>query len=410
MEGVFLAIMSSLATIMCVQLLVPLAVRVGFLDVAKGHKNHEGEVPPIGGLAMFMGLVFVQVIWSTLGQEGFLSFGIMSAASLLILIGALDDRFALPINLRFVAQVFSILIIAFSPGTVLDSLGRMISPSTLELGIIAFPVTVFAAVAVINGMNFVDGIDGLAGGLAAVSMLLIAAMAMIGGCTNELFVCLAMLGCVVGFLAFNLRCFGRPRARVFMGDAGSMFLGLMLASLLISLSQGSHPPIPPALSLWILALPLLNLVGVIGVRLSAGKSPFQADRLHVHHICLDAGYTVNQALIVIVGLHALIGILGIVAFAAHVPEYVLFYGFSALVACYTLISRKPIHLKRALRYLHPRVFRYPQAECDLSAHKTPLVRRVSKYSWSGIFDEAKHAQTNRPDSLPLQSCPSKSTE
>lgn len=410
MDGVLLVITASLATIVCVQLMIPLAVRVGFLDVANGHKNHEGEIPPVGGLAMYVSLCLVQLIWFSLSQDAFLSFGVMSAAGLLVVIGALDDRFALPIHLRFVVQTLAILIIAVSQGTVLDNLGRLVASSVLELQLLALPVTVLVGVGAINAMNFVDGMDGLAGGLATASMLLIAVMAMIGGCTSEVLVCLAMLGCVAGFLVFNLRCCGRSQAKAFMGDAGSMFLGFMFASLLISLSQGPQPVIPPALALWLFGVPLLNAFGVIAVRLSAGKSPFKADRLHVHHICLDAGYTVNQALIVIVGVHILIGMVGLVAFAANVPEYAMFYGFCIVVGLYTLIFRNPEYLRCHLVYLHQVLFGDARAKCRAGNCKALRVFQAPTFAWSRIVRQDKHSSTNRRDSLPLRSCPSETAD
>jgi UDP-GlcNAc:undecaprenyl-phosphate GlcNAc-1-phosphate transferase len=411
MEGVCLAITAALITVICIHLMIPLAIRMGFVDVARGHKNHEGEVPPIGGLAMYMSLALAQAIWLNVGNDGFVTLQLMASAGILVLIGAVDDRFALPIKLRFTAQVVSILIVALSQGTVLHSLGQLVSTRALELHIFALPLTVFAVVAAINAMNFVDGVDGLAGGLAIVSMSLIAAMAMVAGRAQELSTCLALLGCVSGFLVFNLRCFGRLRARIFMGDAGSMFLGLMISSLLISLSQGPRPAIMPAMALWLFALPLLNALGVIVVRLSAGSSLFRADRLHIHHFCLDAGYTVNQVLIFLLSLHALIASVGCAALLADVPESIMFYGFCALSIGYTLIAKNPKRLGMLLTHIHPIIFGSRHTKFHMTKQETPRSLRLTAYSWQGVFGDGKHVnKRNRSDTLSLRRCSRETTE
>ena len=148
---------------------------------------------------------------------------------------------------RFVAQVIAALLMIFGAGVVLNDLGSMTpSGELLQLGFLAVPFTVFATLGIINALNMCDGLDGLSGSLTLTSLSGLILVAYIWGSPGRYGACCRFLGtAIVGFLLFNLRLLGRERASVFMGDAGSMFLGFALTWYAISLSQGESRALPP---------------------------------------------------------------------------------------------------------------------------------------------------------------------
>jgi UDP-GlcNAc:undecaprenyl-phosphate GlcNAc-1-phosphate transferase len=193
-----------------------------------------------------------------------------------------------------------------------------------------------------------DGMDGLAGSLVGVSYIALATAAAIGGRSAETTQLLILIGAVGGFLLFNIRLFGRQQAAVFMGDAGSMFLGFMLAYYLIVLAQGPERAMNPVVALWIFGLPLIDTVSTMTRRVIKGKSPFQPDNEHLHHIFTRAGFSVNQTLIIIVSGHALLCGAGLIAYYAGVPDYFSFSAFLAIALGYFAIMSRAWRVMRAL--------------------------------------------------------------
>ena len=245
---------------------------------------------------------------------------LFGAATLLILVGVWDDYTDLPARVRFVVQIVAALIMVYGGGIVLTDLGNLApTGSILHLGLLSVPFTVFACLGVINAMNMCDGLDGLSGSLALISLLgLGVANALWGDIGNQQLIVM-LAACVVSFLMFNLRTLWRSRAWVFLGDAGSMLLGLILCWLSIDLSQGPDRVISPAAALWFLMLPIYDAVSMMLRRILKGQSPFAADREHLHHIFLLAGFSVGESVTLMSGI-AVVGViigLGGTMFGVH---------------------------------------------------------------------------------------------
>ena len=166
-----------------------------------------------------------------------------------------------------------------------------------------------------------DGLDGLSGIMALISLSGLLLVAMFGGATISAYLLMLLAAAIVGFLIFNLRFPGRKHAVVFMGDAGSMFLGLALTWFAISLSQGSNQVITPAAALWFLMLPIFDTVAMIIRRIRRRRSPFTPDREHIHHVFQLAGFTVNET-VVIMAAAAMIGVgIGLLSLDMRAPEF-----------------------------------------------------------------------------------------
>lgn len=306
MSLILASLIAFLSTALLIAGLRPLAGRVGLVDVPNERKNHSAPTPLVGGLGIFLGvLVAAALALATAGlplSQPVLSF--FAAGFLLVAVGVVDDRYELSPLARFAVQIAAALIMVYGGGVVLTDLGRMTpSGAVLELGILAVPFTVFATLGVINALNMCDGLDGLSGSLAMVSIIGLALAGLLWAGPGEVALLLLLGAAVPAFLLYNLRLPRvRPRAAVFMGDAGSMFLGFALTWFAIGLSQGENRAIPPAAALWFIMLPIIDAVAMMLRRIVRGRSPFAPDREHLHHVFQLAGYSVNQTVAVMAAI------------------------------------------------------------------------------------------------------------
>jgi UDP-GlcNAc:undecaprenyl-phosphate GlcNAc-1-phosphate transferase len=306
------------------------ARHIGLVDHPRGRKQHSQPTPLVGGIAMSIGfLVAVLLLDYGLTPYRFLFAGI----TVVIVIGVLDDMHELAPESRLWAQVFAALLMVGGGSVVLEDLGFLLSSDGLLLtGMLAWPITVFASVGVINALNMSDGLDGLAAAITLVVLACLAAFAWAAGDYRILGLVAILAAVVAPFLALNLRP-DRP-ALVFMGDAGSMFLGFVLAWLLVQASQGEQRIMAPVTALWLFALPLLDTVSTLIRRLLLGRSPFLGDREHIHHLLLAAGLTEKQTLTVLVAFASVAAGCGLAGHFLAIPEPWMFSAFLALFGLY----------------------------------------------------------------------------
>lgn len=316
-------------TCLLLWVLRPLALRIGLVDQPGGRKLHSGSVALAGGIAMLCGLMFSALLLET-SLAGFRTF--FAGCALLLIIGVLDDFHELPTWPRFVAQFLAALMMVFWGGVVVTDLGAITGVGDVQLGYWAIPFTILATIGVINAWNMSDGVDGLSGGLALIAFLVLGYIATTAGRVTDGQL-LFLLATVVGaFLLFNVRFPRRHQALVFMGDAGSMFLGFALVWFAISLSHGEQRAMTPVTALWILALPLIDAVSILILRLLGRRSPFSAARDHLHHVLLSMGLSVNTVVVIMVGTSLVLSVVGLLALYGGFPESLLFFGFLALFA------------------------------------------------------------------------------
>jgi len=322
--GLFLTLLSTPALIWA-------AHHYGWLDHPDERKHHQGAIPVVGGLAMFFA-VAVSTAWHLAGHDIF--WGLLTSLSIIVLVGFLDDRTGLSVRRRFLAQGVAGLIMALFAGAQLTSLGDLFGFGPVALGALAVPFTVFAVVGMANALNLSDGMDGLAGGLALIATIFLALAADFSGRERTLVALLILGGALMGFLCFNMRLPWQRRAKVFMGDCGSLMLGFLLAWAAIRVTQAEKNPLPPAAALWFFAIPLLDTVSLMLRRMLKGKSPFHPGRDHLHHILLRVGYTDNQVVRFIHLVAVAFGLVGYFGWRWGVSDAVLFYGFLAVFGLY----------------------------------------------------------------------------
>ncbi len=296
----------------------PIAYIVDLLDRPGGHKNHHGEVPIVGGIAMLLGLV-VGIASTPEAMSGLSSF--LVSATLLVIVGMLDDRFGLPATTRLVAQCAVVLPMFFGAGVRLENLGDLLGFGDLHTGMASLFVTALVTVAAINSFNMLDGLDGLAGGVALVAVVSVLSLTtpVAGVATPTMAAALA--GCITGFLVFNLPLRANRRMRCFMGDSGSTLLGFSLAWLCISVSQDRGAHAAPIMMVWLVAVPATDVVWTTIRRLARGRSPLKPDNEHLHHLLRRAGLGVRATFATLVMVAALFGLVGRLLNSYDVPDH-----------------------------------------------------------------------------------------
>ena len=319
-----------LLSVVLILVMEKIAVRVGLVDVPTSRKNHNGRVPMVG-VAVFVAFA-VSAILLEQRPSGFASF--MIGLTTLVVLGLLDDRINLRAPVKFIAQIACVALMVLPDQTLIRDAGALLGGDYLLLQQWAAPVTIIAMVGLINAYNMIDGVDGLAGSLSLVALLWFAAAAGMIGLQDHLLLALLVAFCVVGFLVFNLRHRWRRRASVFLGDAGSMVLGAVLAFLAISLSQNEGERLSPVAALWICAIPIIDTISLAVRRLAAGRSPFSSDRQHLHHLMLDAGLTVNQVVSSLSIISCILGGIGVFGWYIGIPDSVMLLGLAVPVAAH----------------------------------------------------------------------------
>lgn len=319
-------------TIVFILLFKKHATHFGLIDVPGGRKTHEGDVPVIGGIAIFVAFILSSLVCGqALGNYHSFFVNLL----LLVVVGTLDDLHDLSARTRFIAQMVVALLMTSWGGVFLNDLGDLFGNGTVYLHNWAIPFTVFCVIGVINAFNMIDGVDGLAGGIAFIALVLFGLVAALAGLTVRPLLIFLLASAVLGFLVFNMRSPWRPAAAVFMGDAGSMMLGYALVRFAVDLTDADTRAITPITAVWILAIPLMDTVNTMMRRMLKGRSPFSADREHLHHIFLRAGYSVSRTVIFILSASLLFGLIGLAGWHYGVPEYIMFYAFLLLFALYS---------------------------------------------------------------------------
>lgn len=277
-----------------------LAFKLRAVDVPLDNRRmHSRPIPLIGGLAIYASFVLTTMLFCPLSDE---LATIWIGGAVIVLLGILDDIFRLPAWLKFIVQI-AVACGAVWNGTVIDHIN--LGGEYISLGIFSFPLTVFWIVGLTNAMNFIDGLDGLSCGISAISCLSMFCVLMLSGEYISAMIVALLASACFGFLPFN----ANP-ARIFMGDTGALFLGYAMAVLSVQGVFKLHAVLAFIVPLVIFALPIGDTLFAILRRVCSGKSPFAADRGHLHHKLVDMGFTQKESVKI---LYAICAILGLIA-------------------------------------------------------------------------------------------------
>jgi UDP-GlcNAc:undecaprenyl-phosphate GlcNAc-1-phosphate transferase len=314
----------------------PLAIATGLVDTPNARKKHTGDVPVIGGIAIYLGVFAAALIGPMFDHETTVA---LTMGGLMVLVGVIDDRFDLKPWVRLLAHLAAAAVLVLGTGYTVESFGAITGFFEVSLGALAAPFTVVACIALVNACNMLDGMDGLAGGTSLVAFAAFAVVGLSADVTGVGLLCCAMVGAISGFLLFNLPArFNRPM-RTFMGDAGSTVLGFVLAAVALVLVQPSKARMLPAYVLWFVPIPIFELFSSTARRLMNGHSPLHADNGHFHHRLLEAGFPVRLVFVLYFLVSGTCAAVGVVAYHVNAPEWVLFFGFIALFAAWLAFIR-----------------------------------------------------------------------
>jgi UDP-GlcNAc:undecaprenyl-phosphate GlcNAc-1-phosphate transferase len=341
-----------IATLIAALLIVWLrrpALHIGLVDHPGGRKRHGDSVPLTGGVAITVATIVTLAISAhKMGDYRVLFVSVLVLAA----IGVLDDIGEVSPRTKLGAQVLAAVLMTSWGNHFLTNLGDILARGPIELANWAIPLTVFATVAVINGINMFDGLDGLAGGLVLVILGYFAWFAWLLPDANALKLLLVLMGGVLGFLLFNAPHPWRGRRRVFMGDTGALVLGFVIAWFSIDLTHRSDPaqtPVPPVVMLWVVGVVLFDVFTVTVRRMLRRRDPAAPDRAHLHHLLQRRGFGPTPATLIIVGVNLLLGAVGTLGWLAGVPEHLLFGGFVLLGVAYLALFLFPARFLRLQR-------------------------------------------------------------
>ena len=323
--------------VLTVLMVPPLRGLRRLLDIPGGRKQHGVPVPLVGGLAIFLGAAWgfeasqqMDSNWSMF----------LLACALLVMVGALDDVFDLRPSLKFLTQVTAALVMTVGAGHTIHVLGEPFFTGPVGTGVLAIPFTLLVALTVINAYNMIDGIDGLGAGVSLVALGGMAVLAGVFGLYPEQEFLHVLIACIAGFLLYNLPLGVNAKLRTFMGDSGSMFLGLAVVWFGIVLTQGEHGVASAVSLLWFAALPVYDLIATCVDRVLQGRRVWLAGTDHVHYLLIREGLSARKTLAAILLTQVVFTGIGLTGPLLGVSDGVLFTGWCLVGAGHFFFARR----------------------------------------------------------------------
>ena len=360
-EFAVVLLVAAIVTYLLTPLLRAVATRVQAMAQPRDRDVHAIPTPRLGGLAMYGGIlaaVFVATVLPALQRTFVYSediLGVLLAGGVICILGAIDDRFNLDALTKLTGQIAAAGIMALFGVQITFFYLPFGDVGTVLLGSdIAVPLTILLTVLTINAMNFIDGLDGLLAGVAGIAALAFFAYSynlsrtgLADIASAPTLIAAVLAGSCLGFLPHNFQ-----PARIFMGDSGSMLIGLMLAAAALSATGKADVQtfdtatsvlpltLPLLLPLAVLAFPLVDLVLAVLRRTRAGRSPFAADKLHLHHRLLEIGHSHRRAVLILYLWTAVLAF-GAVALSIFGVSAEVLWALGALLAVSVLVSTIP---------------------------------------------------------------------
>ena len=326
-----------LTSILAIYAIRPYAAKFFLEDIPKGRKQHKAPTPVIGGIGVVSGFYLVMVFFGYIPLE---TPAFWVASLFLFLVGLLDDMHEFGSKIKFLAQGVAALLMILWGHNKLASLGDLFGYGEVMLNGLAIPFTVFFVVGVINAFNLIDGVDGLCGSLSIVTTMSFAVASMFTGHNSDAVILLILSASIAGFLSLNLRLPTRPTAMIFLGDAGALFVGFVIAWYSIKLAGENNRIINPVVVLWLLAVPLFDTLAVMGRRLMKRVSPFKADRTHIHHVLLDLGIADHNVVFILFLVATAFALIGLACtFYLRFSDAVMLVFIASLFALYCYIKK-----------------------------------------------------------------------
>jgi len=328
--------------------LIPLAKKIGLVDHPSDRKQHKGRIPLIGGIAIAVSFSLSMLLFpQSFGDLRLLFFCI----GLITVVGVLDDHRELAPHMRVAAQFIAALVLVLAGDTTIVFIGDIFGISRpLGLSFLAIPFSIIAIIGIINAFNMIDGHDGLAGSVSVIGLLGLLLLSYFRATPSDQQYVLIMLllAALVGvFLLFNLGLLGRNN-QVFLGDAGSMLLGLVMVFLLIKFSQREVPIVSAAAAPWIVGIPFLDLFSIVTFRLLSRSSPFNGDRNHLHHSLRALGLGKFKTLFILLFAQIIFTMIGVFGTLLEWPDAILFWSLIPILSLAIFVQHKAQRVSASL--------------------------------------------------------------
>jgi UDP-N-acetylmuramyl pentapeptide phosphotransferase/UDP-N-acetylglucosamine-1-phosphate transferase len=297
MYDIILAFITAFAlTFLAIPSIISIARKKNLVDEPGERTSHSVSTPSLGGIGIFAGTIFSIILWTPFSYFGDLQY-ILCAFIIIFLIGAKDDIDPISPSKKFAGQLFAALILVFKANVKLTSLYGILGFTQIPEWFSVI-LSIFTILVIINAFNLIDGINGLSGSIGTLIAITLGSWFFLIDRVELAIVAFSLAGSTIAFLKYNI-----TPAKIFMGDTGAMLLGLVCAILAIQFIElhkviGDSPyafKAAPSVAFGILILPLFDTLRVFIMRMAKGKSPFYADRNHIHHLLIDAGMTHMQA-------------------------------------------------------------------------------------------------------------------
>lgn len=287
------------------------AIKIGAIDIPKDERRvHKEPMPLIGGLAIYLGVILASLMFLPINKS---LISIIVGGSIILVSGIIDDLKGLSPKMKLLFQLVAGLTLILGDVKV-DFITNPFSPNNLllDLNWISVPVTLFWVIGITNTLNLIDGLDGLAGGVAMISSLSLMFVAGKFGHTDVIILSAIVAGACLGFLKFNFN-----PASIFMGDTGALFLGFMLAAISIEGVMKSVATIAIIVPILILGVPIFDTTFAIFRRFLSGQSIMAADKGHLHHRLLNKGFSQKKTVLILYGISAIFGIFAVLVAKAN---------------------------------------------------------------------------------------------
>lgn len=331
------AVISFLVSLFIVPAVIYFSRKKGLVDEPGGRKIHDHPVPRLGGVAVWTStmLTFLFLVFLSYYPYGSLLSGILLGSSLMFLLGLIDDIYCLDAKFKLFIQL-AVATIVYCLGIRIEDVYLPFGIS-FHLGFLSWFVTTAWIVGVSNAVNFIDGIDGLAGSLISVSAVTLGLTAAAMSSTGMVSPLIAFIlaGAMLAFLTYNF-----SPAKIFMGDSGALFSGFLLATLSITGVMQAD-----SVAMWVpilvLFVPIFDITFASIRRILKGTSPFVADAEHIHHKLLNAGLSQNKAVLLLTVISVICGAIGVLLINVSIMKYFLYaMALSAIMLILNFQARK----------------------------------------------------------------------
>lgn len=316
------------------------AIKIGAIDVPRGTRHlHKQPTPKLGGLGIFLGFLLGYMLFGTHSST---MNAVLIASFIIVLVGMLDDVVELGPGIQLGGQLLAAAVVAVYGQLLLKDVSAF--GVYMDFGVFAYPITIVFIVACVNCINLIDGLDGLSGGISSIYYLTIGIIATIMGSENlDFILSFVMLGATLGFLIHNFY-----PARIFVGDVGSNFMGLMIAVIAL-LGFKNVTMTSLVVPFFVLAVPILDTLFAIIRRSLKGQKIMVGDHDHIHHQLLHMNFSVKTTVFIIYGVDALFAAASIIYVAGEKNLGYIVYGILLIIVIVFVFNTNVIYDWKSIR-------------------------------------------------------------